>query len=111
MPRQFVKCVFKPGDKREYTYHNDGEPLKIGDVVRVEDPKGGWKRITVSGIAGLAPTFPTKEAKLYVPTPEEIAAAAEAKAKALVASKDKPFERQDYSGEMPDGDEGPGFDD
>lgn len=89
MPTQYVKCVFKPGDRREYTYHNNGEPLKIGDVVRVEDPRGGWKRITVSGIAGAAPSFPTKEAKLYVPTPEELAAAEAARKEA----------------------EGPGFDD
>lgn len=27
--RQFVACKFRPGDRRSYTYHWDGEPLTI----------------------------------------------------------------------------------
>jgi hypothetical protein len=61
MPRQYVACRFRPEDQRTYTYHNDGEPVDVGDVVKVADWKlGGWKRVDVVSIADAAPTFPTK---------------------------------------------------
>lgn len=62
MSRQYVAVKFRPGDLRTYTYHNDGEPLKIGDEVMVPDNRSdGSKRVTVVGIDGPKPTaFETK---------------------------------------------------
>lgn len=48
MPRQFVKCVFRPGDSRSYTYLNEGDPVASGDWVKVPDKSGeGWKKVQV----------------------------------------------------------------
>lgn len=59
--RQFVACKFRSEDKRSYTYHNDGEPLAVGDFAKVMDRSGdGWKRVEVVSIADQAPPFPTK---------------------------------------------------
>lgn len=59
--RQFVACKFHAEDARTYTYHNDGEPVAIGDEVKVADTRSdGWKRVTVVSIADEAPSFPTK---------------------------------------------------
>ena len=33
---QFVATRFRPGEKRLYTFHNDGEPLQPGDFVNVK---------------------------------------------------------------------------
>jgi hypothetical protein len=62
MPRQYVTCRFRPKDQRTYTYHNEGDPVAVGDVVQVDDWKGGggWKRVDVVSITDSAPTFPTK---------------------------------------------------
>lgn len=58
---QYVACKFRSEDKRTYTYHNDGEPLVIGDAVKVADRSGdGWMRVEVVSIADEAPSFPTK---------------------------------------------------
>lgn len=57
--RQFVACQFNPWDRRTYTYHNDGEPVAIGDRVAVET-KDGEKLITVAAIVDTQPTFETK---------------------------------------------------
>lgn len=49
MARQYVAVKFRPGDKRSYTYHNDGEPVKvvtIGPVIPIFETKA---------ILGLAP--------------------------------------------------------
>lgn len=59
MPRQLVSVVFRPGDQRSYTYHNDGEPVAIGDRVIVETRKGNAK-VTVSALPTEQPPFPTK---------------------------------------------------
>lgn len=40
MSRQYVLAKFRETDTRTYTYHNDAEPVKAGDVVRVEDRSG-----------------------------------------------------------------------
>ena len=57
--RQYLACAFRPDATRTYTYHNDGEPVSVGDVVRVEVPDGGWKPVTVREIVR-APTFTTR---------------------------------------------------
>lgn len=59
--RQFLKVQFRPGDRRLYTYHNDGEPLGAGAQVKVPDRSGdGWTRVTVVEAFSEAPTFATK---------------------------------------------------
>mgnify|MGYP000339005455 FL=1 len=61
MSRQFVAVRFNEWSNRPYPYHNDGEPLAIGDVAKVPDPKeDGWKRVEVMAIVDDAPAFPTK---------------------------------------------------
>lgn len=50
--RQFVACKFRPGDRRSYTYHWDGEPLAPGDEVKVPDKSGdGWSRVIVDSVS------------------------------------------------------------
>ncbi|MGE4321966.1 MAG: hypothetical protein AB7E60_02930 [Sphingobium sp.] len=59
--RQYIACKFRITDARSYTYHNDGEPLAVGDFAKVEDRDGdGWKRVEVVAIGDEAPSFPTK---------------------------------------------------
>lgn len=70
--RQYVTVKFKEAEKRAYTFHNDGEPLKPGDEVKLpsrgsKDPDA-WSRGYVAtvnvekpsafetkGVMGLAP--------------------------------------------------------
>lgn len=59
MPRQFVGCTFHEGG-RVYTYHNDGDPVSVGQEVKVPAREGGWKRVTVSSVTDQAPSFSTK---------------------------------------------------
>lgn len=60
--RQFIACKFRPNDKREFTYHNDGPPVAVGDQVKVPDRSGdGWNAVTVSAVGVPEPTkFATK---------------------------------------------------
>lgn len=60
--RQFIRCRFREGDTRTYTYHNDGEPVAVGDFVKVPDNRAdGWKRVEVVDIDAQEPTgFATK---------------------------------------------------
>ncbi|MES2289321.1 MAG: hypothetical protein V4530_06235 [Pseudomonadota bacterium] len=58
--RQFVIAKFRESDTRSYTYHNDGEPVAAGDVVRVEDRGGGSKKVYVVDVNDQEPPFPTK---------------------------------------------------
>ena len=58
MSRQYLACKFRPGDKRAYTYHNDGEPRAVGDLVKVET-REGVKEVTVHEIVG-KPSFATE---------------------------------------------------
>lgn len=60
--RQFVACKFRPNDKRDFTYHNDGPPVRVGDQVKVPDRSGdGWNAVTVSAVDVPPPTkFETK---------------------------------------------------
>ena len=58
---QFVKCTFKEGGTGGYTYQNDGEPLAVGDVVKVLDKSGdGHKRVWVTEIDLEKPRFDCK---------------------------------------------------
>ncbi|WP_305096444.1 hypothetical protein [Croceibacterium aestuarii] len=58
---QFVACKFRPEDSRSYTYEWEGEPLAIGDTVKVPDRSGdGWKRVEVVSISDEAPPFACK---------------------------------------------------
>lgn len=63
MSTQFVKCVFRPGDSRTYTYANDGEPVASGDWVKVPDNRGNdgaWKRVQVVEVTDVVPPFACK---------------------------------------------------
>lgn len=84
MPTQFVKCVFKPGDSRAYTYANDGEPVVVGDIVKVPDNRsGGFKRVEVIDVTDEEPSFackpiigkwePTPETSTNLPDPDDLA--------------------------------------
>lgn len=45
---QYLAVKFREGDKRTYTYENNGPLLSAGDVVKVPDKSGdGWVRATV----------------------------------------------------------------
>ena len=39
MARQLIALEFNEGGKR-YTYHNDGEPVSVGDAVRLGTGRG-----------------------------------------------------------------------
>lgn len=57
--RQYVACTFRPGDVRTYTYHNDGEPVAVGDKVVVETNRGR-QTVDVVSLTAEAPRFITK---------------------------------------------------
>jgi len=75
--RQFVAVLFKPWDQRSYTYHNDGEPVAIGDSVIVATAKGD-QIVTVSALPTETPSFPTKPIIGKAPPPDEPQASAAA---------------------------------
>lgn len=56
--RQFVAVAFKAGG-RPYTYHNDGPPVAIGDLVRVPI-RHGVQKAHVVGLEETPPPFETK---------------------------------------------------
>lgn len=56
---QFVAIQFKAGEGRTYTYHNDGDPVAIGDRVIIPT-NHGQATVTVVGLPEEAPSFPTK---------------------------------------------------
>lgn len=59
--RQFVVVRFRPEDTRTYTYHNDGEPVAAGDMLKVDDARGGgWKRVECVSVTDEVPPFQTK---------------------------------------------------
>lgn len=60
--RQFIRCKFNEWDHRSYTYHNDGEPVAVGDVVKVPDNRSELpKHVTVVEAGAPEPTgFATK---------------------------------------------------
>ena len=60
--RQFVAVKFRPNDKRTYTYHNDGPPVRVGDTVKVPSVRAdeGWSPLPVVSVSDDVPPFPTK---------------------------------------------------
>lgn len=68
--RQYIKVTFKAGDKREYTYHNDGAAAAVGDRVRVVT-REGEKIVTVVGIVDEAPTSFATKGIVGIVTPSE----------------------------------------
>lgn len=68
---QYVACSFTKGG-RTYTYHNDGEPVKVGDEVKVEGGgPDGWKRVYVEGVSSSKPSFNTKPILGIAPPKED----------------------------------------
>jgi len=58
---QYVAVKFRAEDKRTYTYHNEGEPVRKGDRVKVLDQLGnGRKTVTVDSVGDQRPPFATK---------------------------------------------------
>lgn len=59
---QYVQCKFRESDTRAYTYEWDGEPLQLGDVVKVADNRDptAWKRVWVVSSTDEAPPFDCK---------------------------------------------------
>lgn len=58
---QYVACKFRQSDTRTYTYSNDGDPVAVGDMVKVADNRSdGWKRVEVVEITDKAPPFACK---------------------------------------------------
>lgn len=55
---QYVAIQYTPGG-RPYTYRNDGQPVSIGDRVRISTAKEGAKTVTVTDIV-TEPAFATK---------------------------------------------------
>lgn len=88
--RQYVACVFREGDARSYTYHNDGEPVAVGDRVRILDRKGGEQSVTVAALPAEMPPFPTKPI-IGKALPEGEAPANEAPAAQPISSTPLPF--------------------
>lgn len=56
--RQLVAVEFAPGG-RTYTYHNEGEPVAVGDSVVVH-ARGGPTVVEVVSLNPAPPKFPTK---------------------------------------------------
>lgn len=59
MARQYVTVRFRPWDKRTYTYHNDGEPVNVGEEVNVET-RDGLTAVSVEMVTEAAPHYQTK---------------------------------------------------
>lgn len=53
---QYVQVEFTPGG-RPYTYKNDGDPVAMGDRVKVQTAKEGEKTVSVVGIVAEKPKF------------------------------------------------------
>jgi hypothetical protein len=58
MTRQFLAVEFKPGGRR-YTYCNDGEPVAIGELIKVE-VRGGVQTVSVAELVIEEPPFECK---------------------------------------------------
>lgn len=59
---QFIQCRFGPLDARRYTYLNDGDPVVVGDMVKVPDARDptSWKRVEVMAVDVAEPSFACK---------------------------------------------------
>lgn len=60
---QYVVVKFRPGDRRSYTYSNPGEPVKVGDRVKVpgKTPDEGWAALDVIEVHNIKPPFACKD--------------------------------------------------
>lgn len=59
MARQYVSVRFRPWDKRTYTYHWDGEPVNVGEEVKV-GTRDGLATVSVEAVTEVAPPYETK---------------------------------------------------
>lgn len=58
---QFIQVCFGPMDARRYTYVNNGEPLVVGDIVKVPNARDqGSKHVEVMAVDVDEPTFVCK---------------------------------------------------
>lgn len=69
MARQYLKARFLPHGVRDYTWHNDGAPVAVGDLVKLPGfkPSDGWQRGEVVSISSRPPPFETKAILGLVP--------------------------------------------
>lgn len=68
--RQYVSVKFAPGDRRAYTYHNDGPPVAVGDAVSVEVKQGRETKVcTVVEVSDAKPPFDTRAIKANLGEP------------------------------------------
>lgn len=69
--RQYLAAKFNPWDQRTYTYHNDGDPVAVGDQVVVPS-RAGRATVTVEAVGVPRPKFDTKAiiGKAQPPAPE-----------------------------------------
>lgn len=59
--RQYVAVKFRDSDSRAYSYHNDGEAVAQGELVKVPARDGdGWVRAKVVAVSDAEPPFRTK---------------------------------------------------
>lgn len=73
--RQFVAVKFHRSDKRQYTYHWDGDPIAPGDKVKVPQASPpGWRTLTVESVSWANPPFATKAiiGKVEEPAPAPV---------------------------------------
>ena len=56
---QYVQVKFQKTDVRSYTYHNDGDPVIVGDYVHVLG-RDELKTVEVIGVSDIKPPFETK---------------------------------------------------
>lgn len=57
---QFIACKFRADDHRAYTYHNEGAPVVVGDLVKIEDARSGMTKTVIVTAIVSQPTFATK---------------------------------------------------
>ena len=60
MTTQYVAIRYAPGDRRSYTFANDGEPVKAGDFVEAPLRNGDPKVVEVVSVEETPPPFDCK---------------------------------------------------
>lgn len=75
MSRQYVAVRFRRGDRRTYTYHNDGPPVLPGDTVKING-REGWTAVEVVEVTLDAPPFETKP--IMLPGEDQLSSETEA---------------------------------
>lgn len=69
MARQYVEVRYRRGDRRTYTFHNDGPAVMAGDTVKVPG-RDGWTAVEVVSVKLDQPPFDTKPIMLPEEAPE-----------------------------------------